>query len=97
MTKICNQTDIDKSELDFKVRKIISNHLAEIFSANNISNLSEVGAIYFASDLDTVGMLIDIKSIEWSVQISVDDGKEKSMFFPYRFLSKPTIRIRSLC
>lgn len=81
MTKICNNTDVENSALDFKVRKIIANHLAEILSANNISDLSELGAIYYASDLGTVRKLIDIKSIEWSVQISVDDENEKSTFF----------------
>lgn len=81
MTKICNQTDIDKSKLGFVVRKIIANHLEEIFSANDISDLAELGAVYYTSELSAVKKLIDLNSIEWSTQISVDDKNVKSMFY----------------
>lgn len=81
MIKICNQSDIESCEIDFKVRKIISNHLAEILTANDITDITELGAIYYATSLDSAQSLIDFCSIEWSVKIIVNDRNEQSIYY----------------
>ena len=81
MKKICNNTDVENSALDFKVSKIIANHLAEIFEANGITDISGLGAIYYAPSLNAVTTLIDINYIEWAVKIYVNDENGQSIFY----------------